>query len=246
MPLAMQAVDLSDIDLCAFDMDGTLYKYSPDYLAVLHIAQSTVVMNMSQGRLTMEAARAMCSESYQTLGSGWTLPAQFLGISDRDIHVAYHESINTDLIEPLPMLRESFCDAAQNGLALGIITHSHMHFCDRVLQKLTIRDALPDNHIVTLEQVDYREKQNDKAMFEEICMRSGIAPERMLVIEDSIKNLFLAKAMGAKTAYVNWGTPLETLPGHVDIQLESPIDANQQVIAARKARLAPNPQAVLI
>lgn len=237
----MQAVDLSGIDLCAFDMDGTLYKYSPDYLAVLYLAQATVVMNLSQGRLTIEAAKAMCRESYQTIGSGWTLPARYLGISDRDIHVAYHESINTDLIEPLPLLRESFHDASAAGIAMGVITHSHMHFCNRVLQKLTIRDALPDHHIVTLEQVDYREKHVDRAMFDEIAARTRVAPDRMLVIEDSIKNLFLAKAMGAKTAYVHWGVPLETLPDHVDIQLESPIDANRQVINARKGRLAHNP-----
>lgn len=222
---------LSSIDLCAFDMDGTLYKYTPAYIAGLWDVQARVVVELANHTLTIDEAFALCRESFAATANSWRGPARKLGIPESVIHDAYHRGIEIDHIEGLPELRDAFTGLHAGNLGIGVITHSHLHFTERVLKKLGVHDLIPTAHIVTLEQVGYREKHDDAAMFTEILDRTGADAARMLVIEDSVKNLAQARTLGAKTAYIHWGEPLAALPGHIDLQFETPVEAIRAITA---------------
>ncbi len=239
--MGASTIDLSAIALCAFDLDGTLYKYTPAYIEALNKVQGKIVSALSKGALSEAEAEALCVRSYREHATPWHLPEEVLkragieGVDKHVLHAAYHAGIVIDHIEPLPDLRAAFGRAAAAGVQSAVATHSHIVFAERMLDRLNIRDAFDAGHIVTLEQVGHRMKHEDEAMFLETMRRTGVAAPGILFIEDTLPNLEKAKQTGLKTAYIHWGEPLKALPVYVDIQAETPALLLDLVTAAKTA-----------
>jgi len=228
-------LDLSRIALGAFDMDGTLYEYIEGFTGALRSAQAAELVKISQGKVTHEAAIAQCTHLYQTQGSIWNGLSSLYGTTVAHIHKLFHEAAPVTFVEPTSGLRDSFIAAAQTGFVSAVITHSDMNYTARVLAKLDISDQFDPRHIITLEQVDFREKDKDDAMFMEVNRRTGIPAAQTIVAEDTIRNMVRAKDMGKATAYIHWGRPLDVLPSHVDCQFPTPAALLRAVADARKA-----------
>lgn len=230
-------LDLSDIDMVAFDLDGTLYEYTEANLKSHREGNAAAVLRLSNETLTFEQAYDLCAKSYVETGSSWTYPERELGLCPRTLHVIAHQGISHDHIEPLPELRAAFMDAAATGLKNIIATHSHFDFARPALNKLTIGDQIADEDIVTLEKVDEtikRQKHIDPAFFDYIIDRYRINPSKILFAEDSLPNLVQAKKSGMRTAFMHWGTHrLDTLPDYIDQQFETPVELLRSIAANR-------------
>lgn len=231
-------IDLSHIDTCLSDMDGTLYEYDDGIFEDMHMAKAMALNALSLGKIDLAQAIEITRPYYATYGNFHGGVHSDYGYDPDEAHRRYHTYISTDKVRPLPGLRAAFQAASAAGVRCAVITHSHMELTQRLLQCIDVLDQIEPHHIVTLEQVGvFREKHLDPAMFVEGLQRVGSRPENALVLEDTTKNCTIAKDMGLTTAFIHWGRPLATLPACIDCQFERPDIALQTVAAHRRAAL---------
>ncbi len=227
-------MDLSKIRAGFFDVDGTLYPYTEAFLKSLRAEQAKVLVDLVQGRIDLQEALRICLESYQKHGNSYTTPAEQFGFCPRRLHEEFHASHSVDHIETQPELKEAFRRAAGQGIQMVALTHSHMNFAARALSKLEITDFF--SMILSLERANFLAKHVDPHMFEAALAFARIAPEEAMMAEDTLANLEMAHRLGIHTAYIHWGTPLDTLPSYVDVQYETPVFLLDALTAAKQLR----------
>lgn len=237
--MAKNLIDIfAAVRLLAFDQDGTLYKYNAPMVSGWHRTQGQVISDLSRGTISPDEGLIMARDSYNELKNPWLLAARRLFIDPKLFHDAFHVLADDAHIEPLPELKDAFTRAGEAGLTSAVISHSHRCFIDRVLDnRLGIGTFIAPQHRISLEQVGFMEKHVDRAMFDEVGTRTGIAAEHTLVVEDTLHNLPIPKTMGSVTAYIHWGKPLATMPAYVDAQFETPVIAMNAITHAKRLAL---------
>jgi len=223
---------LSDVAGIVFDFDGTLYEYMEIYTKALRQAQVSVLIDETEGRITPEEAEHLCATSYKTLRNGYDLPAQKLGLNPYRLHELFHARTTMEGMKPIPKLRRTLFAAQKQGIKSSIASHSHYNYVSRGMDFLGITHLI--DHVVTLEQVNYREKHKGPDMFKEAQRRLNVPSEKTLMVDDLPENLLHAREIGMRTDFIHWGKPRDALPGHVEFQHDTPVTAIEQVLAARR------------
>lgn len=230
---------LKPVSAIAFDMDGTLYAYSQQMVNNLRRAQADVLIEETGGRLTIEEATEICAQSYYQLRNGWELPAKKLGLDGHRLHQLFHARAAVDDIQPLVDLPVAFAEAAKANITLAVITHSHSDFTARALAHMQLAAHIAPAHVLTVEQVGYREKHNDPEMLLEIQRRTNIPFDEIMMVEDTMENMVFAHDLGMRTAFIHWGKPKDSLPHYVEFQHETPVITTRMATQTRQTMLVP-------
>jgi putative hydrolase of the HAD superfamily len=190
-------MDLSHIDAWLFDLDNTLYPATANLFARIDVRMGEFIAR--ELRVDAGEARRIQKDFFHRHGT--TLrglmdehavePAQFLDfVHDIEMDVLSHDERVKAGIAALP------------GRKL-VFTNGDAAYAGRVLERLGLGshfEAIHDIHAM-----NYRPKP-DPAVYEELCRRYDITPQRAAFFEDMARNLAPAKALGMTTIWVDNGS----------------------------------------
>lgn len=202
------------------DFDGVFYRYSKQFDHHCAHAAATAAR-----RLGLRDGHDVLAQRFSGFAEPGVISKQLQaehGISPWDFHHAFHESLDAaKAIDCQQEATPAFAALARRKLPMVILTHASRHWVKRVLPHVGLPGFLPDSHIIGLEQTNGLKKNQSH---EPILMAAGvlgIRPDKLGMIEDSNGNLVYAYAMGATTAFLNYGKPLAPQPAHVRLQAPS-------------------------
>lgn len=176
-------------------MDGLLFDTEKLFWAVgdqLLIRRghrfSRELQNRMMGRVGLQAIAQMID--HHDLDDS---PEDLLAESD-----VLYESLLSDQLQPMPGL-DGWIDAVrQSGLPFGLATSSRRRFVEQILPRVDWRDEL--SFVLTGD--DVTRGKPDPQIYQFAAEKLGIAPESMLVLEDSGNGTAAAVAAGALTVAV--------------------------------------------
>jgi len=93
-------------------------------------------------------------------------------------------------------------DLAELQLQLVAFSNSPRQYCIRTLEALGLRQLFTDDRVFAVDDVMPSCKP-EAAAFEKVLNAVGVLPESCVMIEDSMKNIRAAKALGMKTVLVS-------------------------------------------
>lgn len=112
----------------------------------------------------------------------------------------------------------------------GNHTRSWAH---RVLKHLGLDDIFSDEWIIAKEDYDFQSKCESFLPFEMGLARLGADKQQSIVVEDTVKNLKIAKDMGLKTAVFHHGKPPVPSPDYIDYSYDNVLEFFDALSAAK-------------
>lgn len=210
---------LAAIDTFIWDLDGCLHP-SRHLYDIFDRATAQAGLDLGLKMSFDEALRI----NQEAQARGELFPLAYIrdhGISMADLHRQYHTKLDAQaLVEANPALAEAF---QSFGGSHALLTHANRDWADRVLRRLGLRDFFPDQRIIALEDSGYILKTEEETPFLLALERLGRGPDGVAMIEDTHRNLIIPHRMGFVTVLVHHKQPKETLPAHVDLQVETPL-----------------------
>ncbi len=192
-----------------FDLDNTLYPASADLFSQVDARMTAFIQDLL--RLEHDEARRVQKGYFHNHGttlSGLMTehhvdPHAFLAhVHDIEMDVLEHDAPLVAAIAKLP------------GRKL-IFTNGDVPYALRILDRLGLRDSFEAIH--DIHSMDLMPKPHASA-YAGFCTRFGIDPNESLFVDDMVRNLAPAKAIGMTTVWVDNGS--EQSPGterdHID------------------------------
>ena len=192
-----------------FDLDNTLYPASADLFSQVDARMTAFIQDL----LGLEHDEARRVQKGYFHNHGTTLsglmtehhvdPHAFLAhVHDIEMDVLEHDAPLVAAIAKLP------------GRKL-IFTNGDVPYALRILDRLGLRDSFEAIH--DIHAMDLMPKPHASA-YAGVCARFGIDPNESLFVDDMVRNLAPAKAIGMTTVWVDNGS--EQSPGterdHID------------------------------
>lgn len=204
---------LSSIDAWIFDLDNTLYPAATNLFALIDARMTDYIATL-RGVGDVEAHRIQKAYFRE---HGTTL-AGLIADHDTDPHefLAYVHDIELDRVDEDARLVANIARLPGRKL---VFTNGDAPYAQRVLDRLglgTSFEAIHDIHAM-----DYVPKPAP-ASYAAMCERWGIVPSSALFVEDMVRNLAPAKALGMTTVWINNGSEQaggETCPSYVDYEI---------------------------
>jgi putative hydrolase of the HAD superfamily len=180
-----------------FDLDETLY---PSRAGVMdEIRRLMIRYLMERLGVSREEAEALRRHYFSTHGTTMR-GLQINHHIDPDEYLAYVHNIALDrFLAANPRLDEVLGGLTQSKI---VFTNASRQHAERVLDILGIRRHF--QQIVDVRDADYICKPEPLA-YQAICDRIGARPEECLLVEDNVRNLEPAKALGMVTVLVQDG-----------------------------------------
>lgn len=194
------------IEALVWDMDGCLHSYIP-FAQSLHHWNGAAVrafnkVSMAAGilhNLSEEEIQKMAVDSFKTLGASTAVFSRDYNICERDMHLEFHrEAVLEELIQSHAELPELFTRASH--LKHIVLTHGSEEWAERCLEKSGIRDCFAE--VISFEHVDMQKKSDSMIPFEKALSCAGLPADRVVMIEDTKKNLIIPKKMGMQTVFI--------------------------------------------
>jgi putative hydrolase of the HAD superfamily len=181
-----------------FDLDETLY---PRGSGVMEQIRSLMLRYLEERLdLTPEAADALRRRYFQEYGTTMRGLQVNYGI-DADEFLRYvHDIPLQDYIRANPELDATLASLEQEKV---VFTNASREHAERVLALLGIRRHI--DRIVDVRDMDYESKPQPAA-YRRICDMLGVAPEECLLVEDNVRNVRPAKALGMTTVLIQDGS----------------------------------------
>lgn len=219
---------LSHIEGIIWDLDGTLYRFSDAFEQACNIAAARTAEKLLPD-LTFEDALKVAEESYNEWGFSGRHFVDRYGIHYPDYHFLYHDAIDETIIEK----NDAMLAALQKlDLPSILVTHASRRWADRALTHLMMRDYFP--HIIALEDTDFDGKAYTTAPFIKALELLNLTPEKVLVIEDSARNLIKPKEMGMTTAYIDHGKSAISGDSHIDFTFPDTLECLGMLMLAKE------------
>lgn len=187
-----------------WDLENTLYPFSPAFGAVARQALATTITELDIGMSPAQAWEfAQPTYPLQTIAR-----LEKITLLDRhELFLKFHDNLAADFIEPDPLLAQDLqlCQARH-----ALITHSSRKFAARALAKLGISQQFPEELRLTAEDLRGIGKNDAAAPILLALKRLGAQPQQAVLIDDRDDNLKYAKALGLATVLVgNRGEELD-------------------------------------
>ena len=132
---------------------------------------------------------------------------------DTDDFLAYvHDLPLEKFIQPIPEMTELLNSLPQQ---IYIFTNADQQHAERVLKQLQIRAII--SGIIDIRAIDFNSKPNPEAYRRALSLVGQPAPNQVLLIDDSLRNLEQGRQLGWNTI---WVTPSTQLAGE-HLQLSS-------------------------
>jgi putative hydrolase of the HAD superfamily len=198
--------DFRHVDAWLFDLDNTLYSASS---ALMQQHEERICLFV-QRHLALPRDEAWTIQKAYLRDYGTTLSGLMKHHSvDPDPFIEFVNDVDISSIDPAPALAHGL--ARLKGRRL-IFTNNCGRFASRVLERLGVTHLFDD--IVDSRSLAFRFKP-DRRTYEAALARSGALPERVAMVDDALKNLEPAHALGITTVWHNEsGTPAEK-PGYI-------------------------------
>jgi putative hydrolase of the HAD superfamily len=178
-----------------FDLDETLY---PKNSGVMDQIRDLILDYMrTRLNLTPEAADALRRQYFVTYGT--TLRGlQVNDHIDPDEYLHYVHNIRLEqYLKPNQELDAVLASLSQDKV---VFTNASREHAEHVLAVLGVRSHI--DRIVDVRDMDYESKPQPRA-YRRICDLLGVRPEECLLVEDNVRNLCPAKALGMVTVLVD-------------------------------------------
>ncbi len=211
-------LDVSHIDAWIFDLDNTLYPAKSDLFALIDARMGDYIQRL-HGCDAAEARR---------LQKGWfrdhgTTLAGLIAEHGTDPHEFLDYVHDIDLSRLTADARLVTAIGRLPGRKL-IFTNGDVPYARRVLDRLglgTSFEAIHDIHAMA------HVPKPAPASYRTMCDRWDIEPTRALFVEDMVRNLKPAKALGMTTVWVDNGSEQaggESCPSFVDLRITDVAD----------------------
>lgn len=206
-----------------FDLDDTLYPPSAGIMG--QIRQRILTYIQDQFQLPPEEADKMRKRYLHTYGTTMRGLQINHGIDPGDYLQHVHDFRLEDYIQANPRL-----DAALRAIPYDkvVFTNASREHAERVLDVLGIRARF--SRIVDVRDMEYESKPQPGA-YRRICELLNVQPQACLLVEDNVRNLRPAKALGMVTALVHLDGPIPDNAADYVIQRIEEIDQVVQQIA---------------
>ena len=204
--LAESAPDFRHVDAWLFDLDNTLYS-ADSRLMQQHEARICLFVQNLMGLPRDEAweiQKAYWRDYGTTLGG---LMANH-GV-DPDAYIAFVNDVDISAIEANPALAESL--ARLTGRRL-IFTNNCGRFAGQILARIGIAHLFED--IIDSRTQNFVFKPDGRT-YETAIARTGMAPGRVAMVDDTLANLAPAHARGLTTVWFNGRGVSATRPDYV-------------------------------
>jgi putative hydrolase of the HAD superfamily len=194
------------IRILLFDLDDTLYPRQAgvmDQIRVLMLHYLQTRLNLS-----LEEANELRQHYFQTYGTTMRGLQIHHQIDPEEYLRTVHDIPLREYLQPNPELDSVLASISQQKV---IFTNASREHAEQVLHLLGIRRHFC--RLIDIRDLDYESKP-EPAAYERVCRLLGAQPEDCLIVEDSIRNLVPAKAIGMTTVLVQDGN--EVVDGGVD------------------------------
>jgi putative hydrolase of the HAD superfamily len=185
--------DFSHVEAWVFDLDNTLYPPSVRLFDQIELRMTAYVMDALG--VPREEADRLRSHYWQLYGTTLAGLMHEHGL-DPDPYLVDVHDISFDALTPDPGL----CDAiaALPGRRI-VYTNGSAPYAERVLAGRGLTGLF--DAVYGVEHADYRPKP-ERAAFETVFARAGIAATRAAMFEDDLRNLAAPHEMGMRTVHV--------------------------------------------
>jgi putative hydrolase of the HAD superfamily len=180
-----------------FDLDDTLY---PRHSGIMDYLRD-LIMSYMQEQLKLSTAEADALRQHYFQVYGTTMRGlQVNHHIDPDEYLHYVHDIPLDqFLAPNPTLDSVLAGLPQRKI---IFTNASREHAERVLETLGVRHHFVQ--IVDVRDMDYKSKPHAIA-YRRICELLDVEPQECLLVEDNVRNLQPAKALGMTTVLVGDG-----------------------------------------
>lgn len=182
-----------------FDLDETLYARSTGVMEQIR----TRILRYLQERLKLSAEEAVALQRHYHQLYGTTMRGLQLNHHiDAEEYLRYVHNIPLHkYIRPNPELAAVLTSLPQQKV---VFTNASREHAEKILTLLGIRRHIA--RIVDVRDLGYESKPQPAA-YQRICLILGVRPEECMLVEDNVRNLQPAKALGMTTVLVDGDTP---------------------------------------
>ncbi len=179
-----------------FDLDETLYPRQAgvmEQIGILMLRYLRTRLNLSPAEA--DALRRHYFQTYGTTMRGLQINHQI----DADEFLHYvHDIPLHEYLQPNPSLDAVLASIPQEKV---VFTNASREHAERVLHLLGIRRHF--GQIVDVRDLGYESKPQPAA-YRRICTLLDVRPEECLIVEDNVRNLRPAKALGMVTVLIQY------------------------------------------
>lgn len=177
-----------------FDLDDTLYPYGSGIMD--RIRELILLYVCTYLSLPVDQADALRREYFQTYGTTMR-GLQVCHQIDPDDYLAFvHNSPLDQYLVPNPALDAALAAIAQQKV---VFTNASREHAEAVLAILGVRRHF--DRVLDIRDLDYESKPHTSA-YRRVCDMLGVAPQECVLVEDNVRNLEPAKALGMVTVLV--------------------------------------------
>lgn len=218
----MSVTGLSHIRGVVWDLDGTLYRYTDNFLRACNVAAARTAIALGL-EMEEEAAISMAAESERKFGNSFRLFAG-RGIRYEDFHDPYHKAVDEAVLEKNHGMRRALDNVS---LPMIVLTNASKDWARRTLIQLDLYHKFGDGFILGVEDAGFVSKSAGPTGFEKALSVIGVKGAEALMVEDLPANLVHAKGLGMTTALVhhaNHDHAEDAAYGHIDHHFDDTID----------------------
>lgn len=200
---------LIDAECWVFDLDNTLYPASCDLFAQVDRKMTAYIANFLD--VDLEQAGEIRKTYYRDHG---TTMSGMMALHDMDPagFLDYVHDIDLGLVSPDPDLDQALCNLTGRKI---LFTNGPTNYAERVLDQLSIRHHFED--IFDIIGADYIPKPMPGS-YDVLVDRYRLRPEETVMVEDLVRNLKPAAALGMTTVWVRSDAELnDEEPDHDDV-----------------------------
>lgn len=193
------------VDAVMVDLDGTLLDTIPD----LATAANLTLQEIGRPPLSLEVIKSYVGKGIPTLVKRCLTGHLVDGVEPDDEELArvlpifkrHYAAENGRLTTIYPGVREGLAAMEDLGLPLACVTNKAAAFTEPLLARM----GLSRHFRVVVSGDTLAEKKPHPAPLLHICSRLGVAPERALLIGDSVNDVAAARAAGCPVFCVPYG-----------------------------------------
>jgi putative hydrolase of the HAD superfamily len=180
-----------------FDLDDTLYPRQAGIMNEIRaLIHRYIETRLSLPPAEADALRREYLQAYGTTMRGLQVNHQI----DPDEYLEFVHAIPLhEYLQANPLLDQALASIPQDKV---IFTNASREHAEQVLALLGVRHHF--TRIVDIRDMDYVSKPQPVA-YRRICELLGIRPQECLLVEDNVRNLRPAKALGMTTVLVHHG-----------------------------------------
>ena len=186
-------MQFSHVEAWVFDLDNTLYPPSARLFDQVHARMIAYVMEfLGVARAEADRIRHDYWMRYGTTLAGLMREHDI----DPGPYLAHVHDISLDALAPDPELRARINDLPGRRI---VYTNGSAPYAERVVEKRGLGGVL--DAVYGVEHAGFRPKP-ERAAFDAVFARDGLAPGRAAMFEDDARNLTAPHAMGMRTVHV--------------------------------------------